>query len=273
MSTYTPIASQTLSSAAASVTFSGIPQTYTDLVVVLSVRGTTASNDIDVQGQFNSDTGSNYSWTRIYGTGSTAGSQRGTSQTVLRIGNMAGSGYTAYSPMILNIQNYSNTTTYKTMLGRPNNPDRIVDAYVNLWRSTSAVTSFVITPSSGNFDSGSTFNLYGIDASLSAQAKATGGTTIIRDSSYWYHVFTGSGTFTPTQAITADVLVVAGGGGAGDGQSGGGGAGGLLAHTSQSISIINIQNYANTTTNKTVLARGGAAESYVRADVGLWRST
>jgi len=147
VSTYTPIASQTLSSAAASVTFSGIPQTYTDLVVVLSVRGTTASNDIDVQGQFNSDTGSNYSWTRIYGTGSTAGSQRGTSQTVLRIGNMAGSGYTAYSPMILNIQNYSNTTTYKTMLGRPNNPDRIVDAYqAQPSTSTGLMQVFLLKP-------------------------------------------------------------------------------------------------------------------------------
>jgi hypothetical protein len=196
------------------------------LVVVLSVRGTTASNDIDVQGQFNSDTGSNYSWTRIYGTGSTAGSQRGTSQTVLRIGNMAGSGYTAYSPMILNIQNYSNTTTYKTMLGRPNNPDRIVDAYVNLWRSTSAVTSFVITPSSGNFDTGSTFNLYGVSTANINTGKAIGGDNVYSDGTYWYHIFRSSGTFTPLQALTADYLVVAGGG-AGGYQGGGGGAGGM----------------------------------------------
>ena len=162
--TYTTLATTTLGSAQSSVTFSSISGSYTDLVVVLSVRGTAAGNDIDVSGQFNSDTGSNYSWTRIYGTGSAAGSQRGSSVAYLRIGNMAGSGYSSYSPMILNVQNYSNTTTFKTMLGRPNNPDRIVDAYVNLWRSTSAITSFTISASSGNFDTGSTFSLYGIAA-------------------------------------------------------------------------------------------------------------
>jgi hypothetical protein len=160
--TYTPLARTTLTSSAATVTFSSISGSYTDLVVVLSVRGTASGNDIDLTGQFNSDTGSNYSWTRIYGTGSAAGSQRGSSVAYLRIGNMAGTGYSSYSPMILNIQNYSNTTTYKTMIGRPNNPDRIVDAYVNLWRSTSAITSVSFSASSGSFDIGSTFTLYGI---------------------------------------------------------------------------------------------------------------
>jgi hypothetical protein len=48
------------------------------------------------------------------------------------------------------------------MIGRPNNPDRIVDAYVNLWRSTSAITSVSFSASSGSFDIGSTFTLYGI---------------------------------------------------------------------------------------------------------------
>jgi hypothetical protein len=162
--TYEPIATTTLGSAQSSVTFSSISGSYTDLVAILSVKGTASGNDIDVSGQFNSDTGSNYSWTRIYGTGSAAGSQRGSSVAYLRIGNMAGSGYSSYSPMILNIQNYSNTTTFKTMLGRPNNPDRIVDAYVNLWRSTSAITSISFSAASGNFDTGSTFTLYGIKA-------------------------------------------------------------------------------------------------------------
>ena len=232
MSTYSPIASVTLSSAQSSVTFSGIPQTYTDLVVVLSVKGTASGNDIDVSGQFNSDTSSNYSWTRIYGTGSAAGSQRGSSVAYLRIGNMAGSGYSSYSPMILNVQNYSNITTFKTMLGRPNNPDRIVDGYVNLWRSTSAITSFTVLASSGSFDTGSTFNLYGVaNASITNVAKATGGDSVTTDGTYWYHTFRSSGTFTPTQALTADYLVVAGGGGGGgtntNGGTGGGGAGGL----------------------------------------------
>lgn len=272
MSTYQPIASVTLSSAQSSVTFSGIPQTYTDLVVVLSVKGTASGNDIDVSGQFNSDTGSNYSWTRIYGTGSAAGSQRGSSVAYLRIGNMAGSGYSSYSPMILNVQNYSNTTTFKTMLGRPNNPDRIVDAYVNLWRNTAAITSFTVSASSGNFDTGSTFNLYGVaNASITNVAKATGGDSVYTDGTYWYHIFRSSGTFTPTQALTADYLVVAGGGGGGgnvDGSatsSGGGGAGGLrctVGATGGGGSLESALSLTASTNYTVTVGAGGAAGDY-----------
>jgi hypothetical protein len=159
--TYEAIATQTLGSNTATVTFSSIPSTYADLVFILNVKSSDAGTDVDVTGTFNSDTGSNYSWTRIYGDGSTAGSQRASSQSNLRIGNQSGTGSSAFSPMILNIMNYSNTTTYKTMVARPNNPARIVDAYVNMWRSTSAISTVSFT---GNFLSGSTFNLYGIKA-------------------------------------------------------------------------------------------------------------
>lgn len=157
--TYTPIATQTLTSSTGTVTFSSIPATYTDLVFVLNIKSTDAGIDTDVTGTFNSDTGSNYSWTRIYGDGTTAGAQRTSSQSAMRIGNQSGTGSSAYSPMILNIMNYSNTTTYKTMIGRPNNPARIVDAYVNLWRSTAAISTVTFN---STFAAGSTFTLYGI---------------------------------------------------------------------------------------------------------------
>jgi hypothetical protein len=159
--TYDPIATQTLGSNSATVTFSSIPSTYTDLVFILNVKSSDAGTDVDVTGTFNSDTGSNYSWTRIYGDGSTTGSQQASSQSNLRIGNQSGTGSSAFSPMILNIMNYSNTTTNKTMISRPNNPVRIVDAYVNLWRSTSAISTVSFT---GNFLAGSSFTLYGIKA-------------------------------------------------------------------------------------------------------------
>jgi hypothetical protein len=161
--TYVAIAEQTLGSAAATVTFSSISGAYTDLVFILNVKGSVAGVDDDVTARFNSDTGSNYSWTRIYGDGTTAGSQQATAQTVLRVGNQSGTGSSAFSPMILNIMNYANTTTYKTMIARPNNPARVVDAYVNLWRSTSAITT-VSFACGGNFIAGSTFSLYGIAA-------------------------------------------------------------------------------------------------------------
>jgi hypothetical protein len=84
-----------------------------------------------------------------------------------------------------------------------------------------------------NYAAGSTFSLYGI-ASQEAAAKATGG-MVTSDANYYYHTFTASGTFTPKQSISADILVVAGGGSGGGGRAGGGGAGGLLVHTSQSL--------------------------------------
>ena len=161
--TYTPIATQTLTTDVATVTFSSISGSYTDLVFILNVKGSISGVDDDVTARFNSDTGSNYSWTRIYGDGTTAGSQRGTAQTVLRGGNQSGTGSSAFSPMILNIMNYANTTTNKTMIARPNNPARVVDAYVNLWRNTSAIST-VSFACGGNFIAGSTFSLYGIKA-------------------------------------------------------------------------------------------------------------
>lgn len=263
MSTYTPITSVTLASAQSSVTFSSIPQTYTDLVVVLSVKGTAAGNDIDVIGQFNFDANSNYSWTRIYGDGTSAGSLRLTSQTVLRLGNMAGSGF-SFSPMVLNVQNYSNTTTFKTMLGRPNNPHRIIDGYVNLWRSISAITDFTILASTGNFDTGSTFALYGISASDGITPKATGGNQVYSDGTYWYHAFTSSGVFTPLQSLTADYLVIAGGG---SGGAAGGGAGGLRCTVGatggggslESAASLVAQNYVIT------IGAGGAGSVYSAA--------
>jgi hypothetical protein len=230
VSTYTPIASQTLSSAAASVTFSGIPQTYTDLVLV--VAGTNASGLSGNGIRFNSDTSSNYSSTNLDGNGSSASSARHTNQTYIR----AGISFTSQSISIINIQNYANTTTNKTVLARGGAAESYVRADVGLWRSTSAINSiFYFVDSGANFGAGTTFNLYGIATSDIVAPKATGGNVVISDGTYWYHAFTTSGSFTPNQAITADCLVIAGGGGAGDGQSGGGGAGGLLAHTSQSL--------------------------------------
>ena len=237
MSTYTPIASVTLSSAQSSVTFSGIPQTYTDLVVV--VTGTVSVDNYGGWLQINSDTGSNYSWTDLSGNGTTAQSNRGSS-----IGNTSNwyagpkQGWSNTSPnmTILNIFNYTNTTTNKTWISRTANPSSTggTEATVGLYRSTSAVTSITLgVQSSGTYGSGSTFNLYGVaNASITNTAKATGGDTITTDGTYWYHIFRSSGTFTPTQALTADYLVVAGGGGANGAvndwvSTGGGGAGGM----------------------------------------------
>lgn len=156
--TYTPIYTTTLGSSQSSVTlnsFSG----YTDLVLVID--GTVGSN-CGIQLKFNSDSGSNYSFTRITGDGSSATSDRSSNASFMELGYYVS---TARNMNILNIMNYSNSTTYKTVLNRANAQTVNIgsQAYVEMWRSTSAITSILIS-ASGNFSSGTTFTLWGIVA-------------------------------------------------------------------------------------------------------------
>ncbi len=162
--TYTPIASITLGADAASVTFSSIPQTYTDLILVSNTRSTRAGNTGDnIFLRFNSDSGTNYSATTLEGNGSIAESTRFSSASAVYI-RIPASTATAnvFSPSITNIMNYSNTTTNKSTLTRAQSVSESVNLIVGLWRNTTAITSINLSANNGNFVSGSTFNLYGI---------------------------------------------------------------------------------------------------------------
>jgi hypothetical protein len=159
--TYTPIASITLGAAAASITFSSIPGTYTDLVMVAQCISTSSGTSSSIGVQFNNDTATNYSRTLLYGDGSTAASTRDSSAIASNI--LYYEGNTNFAPNILNIMNYANTTTNKTFIARANFAGSTVRLGVGLWRSTAAITSITILPSgASSFASGSTFNLYGI---------------------------------------------------------------------------------------------------------------
>jgi hypothetical protein len=222
--TYVALAKQTVS-AASSITFNSIPSTYTDLVLV-GAGSSSASGTLYMQ--FNSVTSSQYSYTSLYGSGTAAGSGR----VVAGAFGYFGFYTTNQNNFICNIQNYSNTTTNKTTVSRSNSTDYAA-ATVMLWQNTAAINSILIAPNSGTFTG--TISLYGITAN-STTAKATGG-TITSDASYWYHTFTSSGTFAPSVALSADVLVIAGGAsGGGFSKGGGGGAGGVCNQTSRLIS-------------------------------------
>ena len=159
-STYTPIATTTLGSAASSVTLSSIPSTYTDLILVISAQGASGASSA-INAYFNTDTAANYSYTQLTGDGSSAASARNQDSTRMRLGWSAVS--SAFAPIVFHIQNYSNTTTYKTSIGRINDAASITGAVVNLWRSTAAVNQIVMNLNSGaNFNTGSTFTLYGV---------------------------------------------------------------------------------------------------------------
>jgi hypothetical protein len=165
--TYEPIQTQTIGTAVGTITLSSIPQTYTDLVVVASVGNTLTSANMLIR--FNSDTASNYSQTTLAGDGSTAASNRysgATNISPIEREEMSDIANT-YSLSIINIGNYSNTTTYKSTLSRsstPNSSSSGTDVQAGLWRSTAAITSITLLVNTGSFTVGSTFTLYGIKA-------------------------------------------------------------------------------------------------------------
>lgn len=160
-STYDKIAATTGTGSSGSITFSSIPSTYTDLIVVCAARLTTSAGDLLFE--FNGDNATNYSTTYLTGTGSAASSGRFSNQ-IKTYNDINGYVDTTNSHnSITHIMNYSNTTTYKTALSRSNNAAGGVDATVSLWRSTAAITQVRIYLSN-NFATSSTFTLYGIKA-------------------------------------------------------------------------------------------------------------
>jgi len=164
-STYTPIATTTLGSAASTVSLTSISGSYTDLVLVVSARLTGGGGASAIQLQFNGDTGSNYSITTLNGDGSSATSSRASSQTSLAMG-LATDASGQQATNIFQIQNYSNATTYKTVLSRANIAGDRVRAQVGLWRATPAAITSILILNNGatTFVAGSTFTLYGIQA-------------------------------------------------------------------------------------------------------------
>ena len=173
--TYKPIATQTLGSATNSVTFNSIPQTYTDLILITSIQTGAGATSADTRSnvQFNADTATNYSSTHVFGDGSVTGSSRDTGRAQLDIArNMpplsAGGEYASF---IYQIMNYSNTTTFKTLMYRvgsiTNTTYKGTELNVGIWRSTSAITSIRLFAAAGatTYAAGSIFTLYGIKAS------------------------------------------------------------------------------------------------------------
>lgn len=163
--TYEPIATTTVSgTSTTSYTFTSIPATYTDLVLIIGSAG--ASGAVQPGLRFNGDSGTNYSETNVSGNGSTTISLGSSNTTDIQIGYhdylSTDNNYTG----IFNVMNYANTTTYKTVIARGSNAGSGVGATVGIWRNTAAITSVTLLPSYGSsyFLADSTFTLYGIKA-------------------------------------------------------------------------------------------------------------
>jgi hypothetical protein len=162
-STYEPIATTTLGSAQSTVTFSSIPSTYTDLILISNNLSATNQNALSVKvGNGSVDSGTNYSVTFLYTTGSPpAVSGRGSNNTFMLVGRSTSD----WGIGITQFMNYANTSVNKTVLSRGSSANAIDITYVNLWRSSVAINIMTIgTEVGGNISANSTFTLYGIKA-------------------------------------------------------------------------------------------------------------
>ena len=159
--TYEPIQTQTVGTAVASVTFSSIPQTYTDLVLIVNADLTSGGNDLRLR--FNADSGTNYSRTILYGNGTSALATRNSSTNNIITASFGGTNSGSYAA--INIMNYSNSTTNKTTIQRGGYKGSIDSLTVGLWRNNAAITAIEcgITAAT-TWVVGSTFTLYGIKA-------------------------------------------------------------------------------------------------------------
>ena len=160
--TYVPLATTSVSNGTTNyMEFSGISSSYTNLIMVVQGGNQNASYGLGLR--FNSDSNSNYSVTQLTGNGTTSASARETSQPQIIIGGNGFGGSNLVTDITkIYINNYSNTTTYKTTIGRNDIPGSVVGTTAGLWRSTAAIATIRITAQSSYFVNGSTATLYGI---------------------------------------------------------------------------------------------------------------
>lgn len=221
-----------LTSSQQTIELTNIPSTYTDLMMLVSARvdgsAFSAFNDdtkIIINGGFSS---SNFSYRNLFGEGS--GSGISDTWDGRNFTNNSQSTANTFSNMSVYVPNYAGSTqksfTVDSIVETNGTPGRQLIA-AGVWNQTSAITSIGVRGSYGLFVPGSSVTLYGINRTraIGRSPQAMGG-YINYANGYWYHTFTGSGSFVPFNNMQVEYLIIGGGGGAARFRGGGGGAGG-----------------------------------------------
>jgi hypothetical protein len=166
--TFTKIASVSVGSGgAATIAFTSIPSTYTDLLIYVSPRSARSAVEDELWIRFNADTGNNYSYRAINGDGSTASSQSGSSVAAVYRGWMPGNTTTAntFGNHYIYVPNYAGSS-YKSVSADDVSENNATSARATLraglWNNTAAITTVTLLPEVSTFMQYSTATLYGI---------------------------------------------------------------------------------------------------------------
>ena len=166
--TFDSIATTTLTSTTASITFSSIPATYTHLQIRGINKTSAGTGNEWIAFGVNGSSPNLLSQHVVYGDGATASGENGTSSTAQSSWFALGSANdtaSAFGVSIMDIFDYANTNknkTFRTIMGWNKNGSGYVGQSSNLWNSTSAITSITILPRTNSFVQHTSFALYGI---------------------------------------------------------------------------------------------------------------
>lgn len=261
-----------LTSATKAITFSSVPQTFDDLVVVFSTRSDRASNvDDPIYYNFNNNN-ANYSARTLIGSGSTAYSEtHNTTAGFIGYGPAAAVTTNTFANGSLYISNYRSSSAKSTtvdFVGENNATTIYQHITAGLWSNSSAITSISLSAGIANLVAGSSASLYGIkrgaDGVTGVLPAATGG-TVTTSGGFTIHTFTGSGTLTTYRDLEVDYLVIAGGGGGGGFVGGGGGAGGYRTSLGTSGGNSSAEPRLRLSANQSYQVTVGAGGSAVQA--------
>ena len=169
---YELISTTVLGSDTSSVTFSSLGD-YSSTYKHLQIRGVarssrTATNRDDSRIRFNGDTGSNYAYHALEGTGTSVGSYAGSSQTfgLFMFPSTNNDSSDRFSPVVVDIldpYSTSKNTTVRSFNGRIGSSPNLVNLISTLWNNTASVTSITLDNDGGpNWVAGTRFSLYGI---------------------------------------------------------------------------------------------------------------
>jgi hypothetical protein len=153
--------------AVASIEFAGIPNTYKHLQIRGIVRYSAAAGNNPMYLTLNSDSGANYSWHGLFGSGTSASAAASINQSRIDIDRIAGANAASniFGAFVIDILDYANTSKFKTtrnLGGIDQNGSGFIFFESGLWRSTDAVNTIKFVPPSDNFVQYSQFTLYGV---------------------------------------------------------------------------------------------------------------